>query len=46
MSWELNPYDKKRIDKHKPTAASFKKHLNIDGTLNNEYRNKIKKYAL
>lgn len=34
------------LDKHKPTAKSFIKHCKADGTLNNEYKEKIRDYAL
>lgn len=32
------------LDKHKPTAKSFINHLNLDGTLNEEYK-KIIRYV-
>ena len=34
------------LDKHKPKANSFKMHLKPDGTLNEEYKNIIRKYAI
>jgi len=34
------------LDKHKPTAKSFIKHCKADGTLNDDYKEKIRDYAL